>query len=189
MADPTRPGEIADDATPGELAQQRQRHAMALVNHRYGIAVLGDAERAGRCLAVLACSAALAERAQTGRWVYAVEALAAGAGHEQVAAATGLEADELVAGLRAWANGQRRGGLIDADRHGEVLALLGDPPAAEPMDLPTWQLRRLVLLVDALGDPPLSTAERASLAVLARQDQVTVDNVAAVIRRARGADR
>lgn len=90
--------------------------------------VLNDAERAGHALAELACSAALSERALSGRWVVACEALDAGAGHEQVAAATGLEADELVAGLRGWANGQRRRGLISEDRHAAVLALLSDPP-------------------------------------------------------------
>ena len=53
--------------------------------------------------------------------------------------------------------------------------------------LPDVHLQRLVLLVDALGDPPLSRAEMASLALIARQDQDTVQNLAAVIRRARAA--
>lgn len=46
----------------------------------------------------------------------------------------------------------------------------------------------MVQLLDALGDPPLSLGERASLVVLARQEQVTVEHLAALIRRARGAE-
>jgi hypothetical protein len=52
--------------------------------------------------------------------------------------------------------------------------------------LPDWRLARLAILLDALGDAPISYSERASLAILAGQDLVTVENVAAVIRRARG---
>lgn len=164
---------------------------MALVDHRYGIAPLSAAERAGHALAELAYTAALSERALYGRWVYAVEALSAGVGHARVAAAMGLDVEELRAGLRSWARGQLRQGLMEDARHAEVLALLGEqPPTADPMDhLPTWQLRRLVQLVDALGDPPLSVSERASLLALAREDQATVDNLAAVLRRVRGAER
>ena len=58
-----------------------------------------------------------------------------------------------------------------------------------PFDrLPAWQLRRLVILVAALGDPPVSRGELASLALIARQEPTTVDNLAAVIRRARAAE-
>ncbi|MGH3910657.1 MAG: hypothetical protein ACRDRM_07475 [Pseudonocardiaceae bacterium] len=73
-------------------------------------------------------------------------------------------------------NGPHRHGLIDDARHAEVLGQLGaEPPAADPAgDPPTWQLRRLVLLIEALGNPPLTVAERASLIVTARQDQATV---------------
>jgi hypothetical protein len=132
MSEPTRPGEIRDDVGLITLAEQAMRHAGALFDHRFGLAHLTDAERAAHSLAELAYSAALAERALYGRWVVAVEALNAGAGHEQVAAAMGLDADELHAGLRGWAAGQLRFGHITAARHAEILALL--PEQAEGGD-------------------------------------------------------
>ncbi|HEY2764584.1 MAG TPA: hypothetical protein VGJ13_11310 [Pseudonocardiaceae bacterium] len=46
-----------------------------------------------------------------------------------MAAAMGLDADELIAGLRGWAAGQLRFGHITPARHAEVLALL--PEQAE----------------------------------------------------------
>jgi hypothetical protein len=41
------------------------------------------------------------------------------------------------------------------------------------------------MLLDALDGIPLSYPEKASLAVLAREELVTVENLAAVIRRVR----
>jgi hypothetical protein len=55
--------------------------------------------------------------------------------------------------------------------------------------LPDWQLARLALLLDALDGIPLSYPETASLAVLAREELVTIENLATVIRRARCCDR
>lgn len=55
--------------------------------------------------------------------------------------------------------------------------------------LPDWQLARLAVLLDALNGVPLSYPETASLAVLAREELVTVENLAAVIRRARCCDK
>jgi hypothetical protein len=51
--------------------------------------------------------------------------------------------------------------------------------------LPGWQRARLAILLDALDGVALSYPEMASLAVLAREELVTVENLAAVIRRAR----
>jgi hypothetical protein len=51
--------------------------------------------------------------------------------------------------------------------------------------LPDWQLERLAILLDALDGVPLSYPEKASLALLAREEFVTVENIAAAIRRAR----
>ncbi len=55
--------------------------------------------------------------------------------------------------------------------------------------LPEWQAARLATLLDALGGIPISDAERRSLIHLAGDELVTVENLAAVIRRARGAER
>jgi hypothetical protein len=51
--------------------------------------------------------------------------------------------------------------------------------------LPPWWAERLALLLAALGEVSLSPAERASLAILAGQDPVTVLHLAAVLRRVR----
>ncbi|MGH3599939.1 MAG: hypothetical protein ACRDQH_06630, partial [Pseudonocardiaceae bacterium] len=96
----------------------------ALVKHRHSVLSLSGPELAGHALAELAYSAALAERALSGRWVHAVDALDAGATHEQVAAATGLDVDELRTGLRSWAHNQLRAGIITTEQHTQVLTLL-----------------------------------------------------------------
>jgi hypothetical protein len=132
MADPTRPGEIPHEVRPAELVERQQRHVDALFDHRYGLAHLTDQQRARHCLAQLAYAAALAQRALHGRWIVATDALGAGAGHEQVAAAMGLDLAELHSGLRAWAQGQLRYEHITADRHAQVLALLGEQAGEAP---------------------------------------------------------
>lgn len=51
--------------------------------------------------------------------------------------------------------------------------------------LPGWWAHRLAVLLDALGDIPVAPAERASLAILARQDLTTVLHLADLLRRCR----
>jgi len=58
---------------------------------------------------------------------------------------------------------------------------------AEP--LPPWEAARLEVLLDALDGVPISEAERRSLAWLCGFEADTVENLAAVIRRARGSAR
>lgn len=190
MTDPIRPGEVPHSVSLAELAGHAHRHDAALFDHRHGMAPLTDQDRAGHALSALACRAALADRAQSGRWVLAVEALDAGATHAQVADAMGLDVEELHGGGRSWARAQLRLGLMSDERYEVVIGLLGERAEADPREhLPTWQLRRFLVLVDALGDPGTTLAERASLLIVARQDQATVDNLAALLRRARGAER
>lgn len=185
MGEPTRPGEIPDSLGLVDLAELGMRYYDQLYREVFCPGP-GHAERGMYCLATLACQTALSERTLHSRWWIACEALGAGKSRGEVAAAIGLDVEELCAGLRSWARNQLRQGLIDDARHAQVLALLGAQPVIDPADhLPTWQLRRLVQLIDALGDPPLSLPERASLIVLAGQDKTTVDNLAAVLRRAR----
>ena len=58
---------------------------------------------------------------------------------------------------------------------------------AEP--LPPWEAARLAVLLDALDGVAISDAERRSLAWLCGFEADTVENLAAVIRRARGSTR
>ncbi len=61
--------------------------------------------------------------------------------------------------------------------------------AREFEGLPAWQAARLEVLLDALDDVPISDAERRSLTWLCGFEADTVENLAAVIRRARGGTR
>ncbi|MGH3793264.1 MAG: hypothetical protein ACRDSP_00055 [Pseudonocardiaceae bacterium] len=126
MTDPTRPGDIPHGVGLRQLVDQMEEHRTALFFHRHGGAPLDGAALTAHCLADLAYGAALSERVLYGRWLVAVDALNAGASHDQVASAMGLDVDELIAGLRAWAHGQLRYGLMTPARHAEVLALLGE---------------------------------------------------------------
>ena len=51
--------------------------------------------------------------------------------------------------------------------------------------LPAWQADRLATLIDALDGISLGATERASLTWLSGFEAATVENIAAVIRRAR----
>jgi len=51
------------------------------------------------------------------------------------------------------------------------------------------QADKLALLLDALGDIPISDAERRSLLHLAGDELTTVENLSAMIRRARAGAR
>ena len=61
--------------------------------------------------------------------------------------------------------------------------------AREFEGLPAWQAARLEVLLDALDGIPISDGERRSLTWLCGFEADTVENVAAVIRRARGSTR
>ena len=55
--------------------------------------------------------------------------------------------------------------------------------------LPPWQGTRLATLLDALDGIPVSDAERAALAWVCGFEAHTVEHLAAVISRARSAER
>jgi len=63
------------------------------------------------------------------------------------------------------------------------------PQHSEPRSLPPWQATRLATLRDALGGIPVTDAERASLAWVCGFEAHTVEHLAAVISRARRAER
>jgi hypothetical protein len=109
-----------------ELLDAWHAHLTPLVNARHG---LGEPELAGRlrgdALDMLACGQALADQILAMRWVTVAEALVYGAPLADVAAAMGLEVDEVAAGLRSWADGQDQHAGMTAAARDDVYALLG----------------------------------------------------------------
>lgn len=124
---PTSPGDVPADLTPQRLIDALAVHQQVLTSVHLGLADPPPAaELAARAVAVLAVQHALAERVLAGRWVNASDALDLGATVGQVADAMGLDADEVVAGLRSWADGQLCYGLISDAQHDAVVALVED---------------------------------------------------------------
>ena len=62
-------------------------------------------------------------------------------------------------------------------------------PGQRPAEPDPSQAAKLAVLLDALGGIPVSDAERRSLNHLAGDEAATVENLAALIRRARGGAR
>ena len=126
MADaPARPDEVPETSIH-TLAGLYRRHADALVRHRAGTEPLAGDDIRAHAMAVLVYQHTIAERVLWGRWVCAVDALAAGASHEQVAVAMCLEPGELQVLLTAWAGDQLDFGYMTAARYAEVLRLAGN---------------------------------------------------------------
>jgi hypothetical protein len=102
------------------------RHTARLVDARHG---LGDPLPAARLarhgLDALALGQAIADQLMSMRWLAAVETLTYGATIEHIAAAMGLEVDELAAGLRCWADRQHQHAGMTAAARDDVYALLG----------------------------------------------------------------
>jgi len=63
------------------------------------------------------------------------------------------------------------------------------PDHSGPPPLPGWQATRLATLLDALDGVPVFDAERRTLAWVCGFEAHTVEHLAAVIRRARRAER
>jgi hypothetical protein len=72
----------------------------------------------------LACGQALADKLAGARWVTVVDALRFGAPLAHMAAAMGLEADEVVAGLRSWVRGQTEHAGMSSAARDEAYALI-----------------------------------------------------------------
>ena len=66
---------------------------------------------------------------------------------------------------------------------------MNGPNHPDPLPLPGWQATRLATLLDVLDGVPVSDAERACLVWLCGFEAHTVEHLAAVIRRARRAER
>jgi hypothetical protein len=127
VAMPARPGDIPHTASLHQVLDALHAHQGRLVDARHNI---GDPIPAGmlarHAVALLAVEHALADRVLAARWVTAGEALTYGATIKQVATAMDLTAVEVAAGLRSWADGQRRFGHFTHAEHDAVLALLGE---------------------------------------------------------------
>lgn len=121
---PTRPGDIPSNATLVDLAEEITEHQLALLAHRHGNKQLDAAQLRTVTLATLACRTALATEAAEARWMFAADALSAGATVEEVGAAMGVHPDDLPVFLASWAAEQRRLRLITDERYDEVLALV-----------------------------------------------------------------
>ncbi len=66
---------------------------------------------------------------------------------------------------------------------------MNGPDHSDPLPLPGWQASRLATLLDVLDGVPVSDAERRTLAWVCGFEGHTVEHLAAVIRRARRAER
>lgn len=130
ISPPVRPGDVAG-ASLRQLLDAYHAHFSPLVSARHGIGMREPVARlCADALDVLACGQALADRILAMRWVTVAEALGYGAPLAHVAAAMGLEPDEVAAGLRAWAHGQHQRGGITAAGRDEVYALVADVEVA-----------------------------------------------------------
>jgi hypothetical protein len=129
----TRPAELADVA-PEELLKAWTGHKRLLAYDRCGIEHLTPAQAARHALDALATGEALAAYVVAGRWVTVAEALAHGATVERVAAAAGLDVDEVAAGMTSWADRQLAHRLITSAQHDEVIALIERAPLLRLVD-------------------------------------------------------
>jgi hypothetical protein len=120
----TRPRDL-DGAGLRELLDGYEMHTSALVNHEHGI---GRPEPVARlrssALDALCIGAQVEQRMRNERWTTVRDALRLGASVDDVATALDLTVAEVTAGLRSWADGQHRHGLLTTEQYAEVYALL-----------------------------------------------------------------
>ncbi len=118
------PGEVPF-APLAQLAERYIDHAARLVDHRHGCGEpLAHAAVVEHALAALAYQRRLADEALAGRGLIVAEALTHGATVERVAAAVGLDVDQLRTELVRWAEGGVRAGYLTAADRDELLRLV-----------------------------------------------------------------
>jgi hypothetical protein len=103
-------------ATPNtDLLDDFKAHTAHLVAARRGTALvpLSAARLRYEALEALATGHALVEKVLATRWMTVLDALNYGATLTEVAAAMGLDVDEVRAGVMSWLDGQRAEDLID----------------------------------------------------------------------------
>ena len=123
---PERPDDLDPQVSPLLLLGVYQRHLLVLAAARSGSSPELPATTAARAVAALAIAHAVVADLSEERWPIVRDALVHGASRAQVSAATGgLEADELAAGLTAWADRRLGAGRMGGAEHRAVLALVG----------------------------------------------------------------
>lgn len=119
-----RPGDYLT-ATLKELLDLWHTHLTPLVNARYAIGEPQPVDQLrDSALHLLATGEAMVDALQTTRWVTVAEALSYGAPLDAVAAAMGLDEDEIVFGLRSWADAQVDHGLMPGADRDQIYALV-----------------------------------------------------------------
>ena len=141
---PNRPAEVPDEASVGAVLDAYERHLIALAAARASSPLRLDshrsetglaAARAGsppvlparlvrHAVAALTLSQALVNGLAGERWPIVRDGLVAGAAVAELgAAAGGLEADEIAAGLASWAGREHAAGRLSDVEYGSVLEL------------------------------------------------------------------
>lgn len=121
---PTTPHDVPD-APYREIVEAYLRHVEFLVHAHHGIGEPVPAgDLAAHAIAALASQHAVAERVLHTRWTTARDALTYGATVDDVAAAMGLDPDEVTFGLSRWADGELRERRLTPAQHDAVLALI-----------------------------------------------------------------
>lgn len=124
-APPPAPGDYVD-APRSLLAAELDEHEAVLTDAHHGIGdppPTPDRVRAA-ALDALACGRALAEKAIRHEWIAQSEALRYGAPLADVAIASGLDVDEVLAGLRSRIAGQVEHDCMTRAAADELLALI-----------------------------------------------------------------
>jgi hypothetical protein len=124
VTEPMPFGRTDPQASVVDLLDDYRRRVLLLAAARAGNPVARPDQLVGHALAALTIAHAVAEGLFADRWPIVCDALAHGATLTQIGAATGgLEPDELVAGLTAWADRQVAAGRLTPRGRAAVIAL------------------------------------------------------------------
>lgn len=154
------PAPLRLDAMPatvslGRLLEGFLDHGRTVLGARVGVhpQPLTRDEVARHALARIVCARALVERVAGGQWDSVYEALDHGATLDDVAAAAGLDRDEVRTGLRSWAERERTADRLDDQEYDAVLALLGESAPDSDRRPHTTATRTVFTLAIVTGDP------------------------------------
>ena len=121
---PERPDDVPAEASAAAVPDAYERHLIVLAAARAGSPPLLPAWVVRHAVAALALSQTLVDALAGERWPIVRDGLAHGAAVAELgAAAGGLEADEVTAGLRSWADRMHRAGRLSDVEYDAVLEL------------------------------------------------------------------